>query len=132
MEAILMRQVVAVCTLLLTLGIIAWASPAQTESQGEQAALRKEAKISMRRAQKTALAKEPGTIKSKELEKENGKLIYSFDILTRAGIHEVQVDAITGEVVQDIVESKTAEEKEKQQDERQQHSPANQDIPNAK
>ncbi len=49
-------------------------------------ALSKEAKISMQQAEKTALAKEPGTIKSKELEKENGKVIYSFDIRTKTGI----------------------------------------------
>ena len=83
----------------------------------------------MHQAQKTALAKEPGTIKSKELEKENGKLIYSFDILAKADIHEVQVDAITGQVVQDIVESKADEAKEKQQDARQRHSQNTQPVP---
>jgi uncharacterized membrane protein YkoI len=108
---------------------MAWASPAQQEKQDGQAALRKEAKISMRQAQKTALAKEPGAIKSKELEKENGKLIYSFDILTKAGIHELQVDAINGEVVSDTVESKAAEAKEKQQDARHQHSQNPQPAP---
>ncbi len=121
-----MRQVVAVCTLLLMFAITAWSSPAQPD---EQAALRKEAKISMRQAEKTALAKEPGTIKSKELEKENGKLIYSFDIITKAGIHEVQVDAINGEVVGDTVESKADEAKEKQQDAEHRHSQSTQPSP---
>ncbi|GAC1438183.1 MAG: hypothetical protein NVS9B5_33530 [Terriglobales bacterium] len=70
----------------------------------------------MAEAQKTALAKEPGKIKSKELEKENGKLIFSFDIKTKSGIHEVHVDAISGAVVADTTEDAAAEAKEKRQD----------------
>jgi len=50
-------------------------------------------------AKKTVLAKEPGTIKSQELEREDQKLIYSFDIQMKSGIHEVNVDAISGDVV---------------------------------
>jgi hypothetical protein len=84
-----------------------------------QAALSKEAKITMEQAQKTALAKEPGKIKSKELEREKGRLIYSFDIKTADGIHEVNIDAMTGEVVEDTVESATAEAKEKAADKKQ-------------
>ena len=111
-----MKQVAIVCTLLLMFGTAAWASPAQKEKQDDQAALRKEAKISMQQAEKTALVTEPGTIKSKELERENGKLIYSFDIRTKSGIREVNVDAISGNVVEDWVETKAAEAKAKQQD----------------
>jgi len=85
-----------------------------------KAALSKEAKITMEEAQKTALAKEPGKIKSKELEREKGRLIYSFDIKTADGIHEVNVDAMTGEVVEDTVESAAAEAKEKAADKKQQ------------
>ena len=42
-----------------------------------------------------------GTIKESELEKEHGKLIWSFDIATpgTTDITEVNVDAITGKVV---------------------------------
>ena len=85
-----------------------------------KAALSKEAKITMEEAQKTALAKEPGKIKSKELEREKGRLIYSFDIKTADGIHEVNIDAMTGEVVEDTVESAAAEAKEKAADMKQQ------------
>src|SRR5436305_8066112 len=56
-----------------------------------QATLRKEAKISEETARATALKEVPnGTIKSSELERENGKLIYSFDITTagKSGIDE--------------------------------------------
>ena len=45
-------------------------------------------------AKKTALAKENGTIKEAELEKEKGKLVYSFDIDVKGAIHEVQVEVL--------------------------------------
>ena len=70
-----------------------------------QAHLKAEAKISAADAKKTALAKVPGGwVKSSELEREEGKLIYSFDIATKGkpGIDEVWVDAITGQVVGDV------------------------------
>lgn len=72
--------------------------------------------VSMKQATKIALEKEPGTIKSKELEHENGRDIYSFDIKTKDGIHEVNVDANTGAVVEDKVESPADEAKEAQQE----------------
>lgn len=61
-----------------------------------------DAKITKKEASKIALAKVPGgKIKEAELEKENGKLIWSFDIKIKGAkdITEVQVDAITGNVV---------------------------------
>src|SRR5437773_12095670 len=66
-----------------------------------QAQLQKEAKISMEKARATALKKVPGgKIESAELEREHGKLIYSFDIKTaKPGVTEVNVDAITGKIV---------------------------------
>lgn len=67
-----------------------------------QAALAKEAKISSDAATATALKTVPGsTVKSHELEREGGKLIYSFDMKTagKSGIDEVNVDAMTGETV---------------------------------
>src|SRR6266481_60850 len=70
-------------------------------------------KITMAQAEKIALGKEPGTIKSKELEKEKGKLLYSFDIQTKDAIHEVNVDAMSGEVVEDVVEDAAKEAQEK-------------------
>ena len=101
----------------MLVSLVAWAGG---ESKASQAALSKEAKITMEEAQKTALAKEPGKIKSKELEREKGRLIYSFDIKTADGIHEVNIDAMTGEVVEDTVESAAAEAKEKAADKKQQ------------
>ena len=97
----------------------AWAGG---ESKSSQAGLSKEAKITMEQAQKTALAKETGKIQSKEIEREKGRLIYSFDIKTADGIHEVNIDAMTGEVVEDTVESAAAEAKEKAADKKQKTS----------
>ena len=71
-----------------------------------QAQLRAEAKISAADAKRTALAKVPGgRVKASELERENGKLLYSFDIATKGkpGIDEVQVDALTGQIIGDVV-----------------------------
>jgi hypothetical protein len=55
-------------------------------------------------AQQTALAKEPGTILYKVVEIEDGKLIYSFHIKTDNGIHEVNVNLISREIVEDSIE----------------------------
>lgn len=102
--------------LLALLTLPAWGGD---QGKASQAALSKEAKITMEQAQKSALAKEAGKIQSKELEREKGRLIYSFDIKTADGIHEVNVDAMTGEVVEDTVESAAAEAKEKAADKKQ-------------
>lgn len=67
-----------------------------------QAKLLSEAKITKADAQATALIKAPnGTIKEAELEREHGKLIWSFDIATpdSKDITEVNVDAMTGTIV---------------------------------
>ena len=69
---------------------------------GKQARLRTEAKISEADARSTALTRAPnGTIKEAELEKEHGKLIWSFDIAVPDSkeITEVNVDAINGSIV---------------------------------
>ena len=82
----------------------------------KEAKLQTEAKVSRADAEKAAIAKVPsGTIKEGELEKEKGKLIWSFDISTpgSSDIKEVQVDAITGAVVSVETETASAEAKEK-------------------
>jgi uncharacterized membrane protein YkoI len=85
--------------------------------KSDQAALQKEAKITMDAARATALKKAPGKVESSELEKEHGKLIYSFDIRNAKGtIDEVNVDAITGAVVAVEHESKAKEAAEKKQE----------------
>ena len=79
-------------------------------------ALAKKAKITLDTARATALAKVPGgTVQSEELERERGKLIYSFDIQVpgKTGVEEVNVNAITGKVVGKKYESAKTEAKEK-------------------
>src|SRR2546425_121767 len=70
--------------LILTLGLIAGGLTAcvtEKEHEGKEAMLEAQAKITKAEAEKIALAKAPGgTIKEGELEKEKGKLIWSFDI----------------------------------------------------
>src|SRR5262249_31779480 len=68
----------------------------------EQAELMSKAKISQADAQAKASARVPnGTIKESEIEKEHGKLIWSFDMATpdSTDITEVNVDAMTGDIV---------------------------------
>ncbi len=67
-------------------------------------------------AQVIALKLHPGKVKSGELEKERGVQLYSFDIETKDGIHEVGVDANSGKIVEDSMESVADEAKEKRAD----------------
>ncbi len=85
----------------------------------EHAKLQSQAKITRAAAEKTALTKAPGgTIKDGELEKEKGRLIWSFDISTPGSrdITEVAVDAITGAVVSVDKETPAQQAKEKAED----------------
>jgi len=88
--------------------------------EAKQAKLMAEAKVSEDDAQKTALAKvSNGTIKERELEKEHGKLIWSFDVATpdTTDITEVNVDATTGDVVSTEKEAPEGQgEKQKEDD----------------
>jgi len=97
-------------------GILACGLMGCMTEEKREAKLQAEAKISKADAEKAALAKVPGgTIKEGELEKEKGKLIWSFDISIpgSSDIKEVQVDARTGEVVSVETETAAAEAKEK-------------------
>ena len=86
-----------------------------------QADLQKEAKISMGKAKTIALKKVPhGSIQSSELERENGKLIYSFDIKKSSQITEVNVDAMNGKVV-DVHHESAAKEAAEKKTEEQKH-----------
>ena len=83
--------------------------------EAKQAKLMAEAKVSRADAEKTALAKVPnGTVKEAEIEKEHGKLVWSFDLTTpdTKDITEVNVDAMTGDVVSVEKESAESEAKE--------------------
>jgi len=61
---------------------------------------RKQVKISAEQARKTALGRVSGTIIEEELEKENGRIVYSIEIRDEnKKVFDVEVDAETGEIV---------------------------------
>ena len=105
--------------LILGIGLFGGCASEKGERAEERAKLMAEAKITKADAEKTALAKVPnGTVKEGEIEKEKGKLIWSFDIATpgTTDITEVAVDALTGDVVSIAKESAADEAKEKKKE----------------
>ena len=117
-----------ICSI-VTLGLLAGGLTAcTTEKEGKEdkesekataAQLEAQAKITKAEAQKIALDKVPGgTIKEGEIEKEKGKVIWSFDIATPGtkDITEVNVDAMTGAIVDVSKETVADQAKEKKED----------------
>ncbi|MEO8333931.1 MAG: PepSY domain-containing protein [bacterium] len=79
------------------------------------AALAKQAKITEHAAAESATQRVPkGKIEAVELENEDGKLLYSYDIKTagKSGIDEVHIDAMTGKVIGVVHETPAMEKKE--------------------
>lgn len=104
----------------------AFASPAaklwQEGNKEAQARLQRQAKVTMEQARETALKRAPGNVESSELERERGKLVYSFDIRNAKGtIDEVQVSAINGKVVRVEHENKKQEAAEKRRERQEQN-----------
>ena len=90
--------------------------------QPSQAELMKHAKITKAEAEQIALAKvSHGIVKSAEIEREKGHLVWSFDI-ARSGardITEILVDAKTGKIVSTQTESLRDQAKEAAADKKQ-------------
>jgi hypothetical protein len=107
-----MKKIISLALSLLLLFAIALSAIASDKKESKKA-LKKEAKITMKQASETALQAVPGKIKEAELEREDGKLVYSFDIKTKGGIKEVHIDAIDGKVLSTDAESAADEAKEK-------------------
>jgi Peptidase propeptide and YPEB domain len=112
-------------TLFLSMGILLLGFGMQLNAQtvapkksNVPASLKSQAKISLEEARSTAIKKVPGEIKEEELERENGKLVYSFDIQAtgQKDITEIQVSAIDGTIVSVEKESAASEAKEQKQD----------------
>lgn len=85
----------------------------------EKPGLLAKASITGEQARKTALDRvKGGVIQSGEIEEEDGKLVFSFDIKVpgKSGIDEVLVDAKTGAVVSVEHESPAAEAREAAKD----------------
>jgi uncharacterized membrane protein YkoI len=73
-------------------------------------------KITIEQARATALARVSGTVIDEELEKENGRLQYAFDIRTSEGkVFDVEVDAQSGDVLK-AVEDKDTDDKDDDDD----------------
>ena len=108
------KRITAVLFSTFTLAIVICATPSVSYAQSElserlkqeekgsknRAKLVRQAKITMDQARAFALARVSGKIENEELEKEDGRLIYSFDIRNEKGtITGVEIDAKTGEVI---------------------------------
>ena len=94
-------------------------SAMSAQAQDTRGALTAEANISEASASATALARVPGgTVKSSELEKENGLLVWSFDIAKprTKNSTEIQVDAINGKIASVKIETPAAQAKEAKAD----------------
>lgn len=102
--------------------VLAATAGAQGTQQGSQQsrtdippALAKHAKISLDSARTIATHRVANaTIASQELEREHGRLIYSFDmkVAGKSGVEEVNVNALNGKVVGVSHEGPAAEKKE--------------------
>ncbi len=90
------------------------------------AKLKAEAKVSEADAIATAEKQVPdGKIESAEIEREGGKLIYSFDVKQphKSGIEEVNVDAVSGEVVKKEHETPKQEKAEAKKEAKEMKKP---------
>ncbi len=100
----------------LTLALVAAGLVGCATEKEQEAKLEAKARITKAEAQRIALAKVPGgSIQEGGIEKEHGKVIWSFDIATPGtqDITEVAVDAMTGDVLAIDKETPSQEAKEK-------------------
>ncbi len=91
------------------------ASAQTTYKKDVPAALAKQAKVDEATAAAAARAILPnGTIRSVELEREKGRLIYSYDFIVagKKGVEEVNIDAATGKAIATEHESAATERAE--------------------
>jgi hypothetical protein len=104
---------------IIALALAASSIPFNLLAEQSEAELLKQARVTKHQAKRIALARvKGGTIKSAELEKENGVLIWSFDIARpgKKDVTEVWVDATTGKITAVEVETPLAEKKEAAED----------------
>ncbi len=112
----------SIALVFVALGLFAPAAGAQQPKhtrrqhrEETQEQLRKEAKITEDQARDVAMRRYPrASITSTELERENGRLIYSMELKVpgRSGVQEVNVNAITGKLVNIEHESAKTEKAE--------------------
>ena len=105
--------------IVLSAGAVGAQAPMHNKKVETQAMLQKEAKMTMADARAMALQTVPGaTIQDGEIEREGGKLIYSFDMKVpgKSGIDEVNIDAMTSKLVSHQHETPKAERAEAKAD----------------
>ena len=99
----LMRTTALIPLALLLAASVAGAQGTVHSRKAEsQVDLQKEAKMTMVDARAMALREVPNSkVQAGEIEREGGKLIYSFDmkVTNKSGIDEVNIDAMTGKLV---------------------------------
>lgn len=101
---------------------------AKVSSKLNDAQMKKLAKVNLPAAQATAIQSvgkaNLDRVVSKELEVEDGCLLYSFDLRLRSkeGIDEVQVDAVSGKVISQKHETAADEAAEKSEDAKPAHA----------
>jgi len=119
-----MRTVSAALVTIAFIGLGASSLAAQqpvAKIKEEHPGLLRQATVTPDSATAIALRAVPGaTVKSAEIEKEDGRLVYSFDLVIagKSGVEEVLVDARTGKVVSKEHEDEAAEQAEQQHDAR--------------
>jgi len=104
---------------IIALALAASWIPSSIRPQQTEPGLLKDAHVTKRQAKRLALARVTnGTIKSAELERENGTLIWSFDIARpgKKDVTEVWVDAKTGKITSVEVETPVRQKKEAAED----------------
>lgn len=117
MESRYLKTIATFVFSILILTSATYVSAQEKNNDKPDAKLAKQAKITMEQAREAALKRAPGTIESGELEKEKGKLVYSFDIRTADGmITEVWVDAKSGAIINVEKEDAQKEAAEKQKE----------------
>jgi hypothetical protein len=114
------RILLTTCAAILVIGF-SWYLQAQTTELKQlkiPASMKSEVKLSPEEARATASKKVPGVTREEDLARENGKLVYLFDIQAtgRKDITEVQLSAIDGSVVSIEKEDAVSEAKDEQQE----------------
>ena len=117
MKRQLIISVIAAALLVISASSLLAKNGQQGKKKESQADLASQAKITREQAEATALKRRPGKVEDGELEREHGRLVYSFDIRNARGtIDEVQVSAITGKVVRIEHENAKQEAAEKKKE----------------
>lgn len=87
------------------------------EDEEVSAEERKNVKVSAEQARRTALERVAGTVIEEELEKENGRIVYSFEIRDKdKKVFDVEVDAETGAIVNVEEEDEDDEDEDDEDD----------------